>query len=117
MSSISEWLQSQSAEQERHHGVTPLEVAELPPVLRSVARLVLRETELSYPALCAAVAALPESDRLPQDVLDEALAALLGQHWLVQIEVGDRVVYKVNLRRKAGSAHRHSAWAALEEEG
>ena len=46
--------------------------------------------------------------------LDETLKKLVEQAWLIQIGTGERAIYKVNLRRKAGSQLGENIWNSLE---
>lgn len=116
MSSIAEWLQQQGPEDVQHQGVTTLDLADLPLILRVVARLILRDTEMNYATLCNVVTALPDGERISQGELDEALAALSRQRWLVCTSEGHALAYKINLRRRAGRVMSRSAWAALEDD-
>ena len=56
----------------------------------------------------------PESERLTRNNLDEALEKLVEQAWLIQIGEGERAIYKVNLRRKAGSQLGENIWQSLD---
>ena len=96
-------------------GITALDLADLPPTLRKIMRLMLRELQLNYPQLTEAVAALPEKERLSNKDLDDALETLSTQGWLIRIGQGEKAIYKVNLRRKAGSKLASGVWNALDE--
>ncbi len=96
-------------------GITALDLADLPPALRKIMKLMLRELQLSYPQLVEAIAALPEDQRLPGKDLDEALDTLSSQGWLIRIGQGEKAIYKVNLRRKAGSKLASGVWNTLDE--
>jgi hypothetical protein len=96
-------------------GITALDLADLPPTLRKIMRLMLRELQLSYPQLIETVAALPENERLATKDLEEALATLTAQSWLIRIGQGEKAIYKVNLRRKAGSKLASGVWNNLDE--
>ena len=96
-------------------GITALDIADLPPTLRKIMRLMLRELQQSYSQLTEAIAALPEKERLAAKDLDEALNALSTQSWLIRIGQGEKAIYKVNLRRKAGSKLATGVWNTLDE--
>lgn len=103
MSGVFDRLQGQLGDQgEEEGGISPLELADLSPGPRQIIRLILREVEMGYPALCEAVAALTGEEHLDQAELDQALEDLTRQGWLIKMGE-DKITYRVNLRRKAGS--------------
>lgn len=114
MSSVFDRLQHQLDIQKREHGISALELADLPPNLRRIMRLMLREVVIKYNDLVKAVDALPEANRLSHTELDTALGTLVEQNWLLRSGTGEFVSFRVNLRRKAGSALNKDIWAALE---
>jgi predicted transcriptional regulator of viral defense system len=77
-------------------------------------RLMLRELQMNYPRLCEVMDAIPESDRLSRDELQEALTTLTQQQWLNRIGEGEKAIYKVNLRRREGSKLAAGIWSALD---
>ncbi|MDD2922195.1 MAG: hypothetical protein PHQ36_07905 [Anaerolineales bacterium] len=96
-------------------GITPLDLIDLPPALRKIMRLMLRELQVGYPRLCEIVDAMPAADRMTRDELQSALATLTEQFWLIRIGEGEKAIYKVNLRRKEGSKLMAGVWSALDE--
>jgi DNA-binding transcriptional ArsR family regulator len=114
MSSVFDRLQKQLDIQMRDEGISALEIAELPPHLRRIMRLMLREVEMSYASICAVVDEIPEADRMSRAELDSALATLTRQFWLIRRGEGERVTYQVNLRRKAGSKIAQGLWNILD---
>ncbi len=114
MSRESEQRGSESDDQERGDGVSALDLETLPPTMRKVMRLMLRKIEMAYPDLCKAVEALPEADRLSRADLDEVLNKLIKQRWLIRMDKGRAIAYKVNLRRKAGSSLSKNIWDAID---
>jgi len=114
MNGIFDRLQKQIDDKRKEGGITVLDLAELPPALRKIMKLMLRELQMSYPQLVAAMEQMPEGERLTRGDLDEALEKLVEQAWLIQIGKGNRAIYKVNLRRKAGSKLGESIWQNLE---
>jgi hypothetical protein len=115
MSGVFDRLQKQLDIRKREEGISPLELADLPPKLRKIMRMMLREVVMKYTDLCAAVDALPQAQQLSRDELDSALRTLVEQNWLVRYGQGDLVSYKVNLRRKAGSQLDKDIWSALND--
>ena len=115
MPGIFDRLQKEIENKGDEGGITALDLADLPPTLRKIMRLMLRELQLSYPQLTEAVAALPEKERLAAKDLDEALDLLTAQGWLIRIGNGEKAIYKVNLRRKAGSKIASGVWNTLDE--
>jgi hypothetical protein len=107
-------LNKEIEDKQQEGGITPLDLAELPPALRKIMRLMLRELQLNYPRLCEVVDAMPEKERMSRQDLNEALATLTQQFWLVRIGEGQKAIYKVNLRRKAGSTLAGGIWSSLD---
>jgi hypothetical protein len=114
MPGVFDRLQKEIENKQSEGGITALDLADLPPALRKIMRLMLRELQLNYPQLTEAVAALPEAERLASKELDEALEVLTRQSWLVRIGEGRKAIYKVNLRRKSGSTLASGVWNALD---
>lgn len=114
MAGIFDLLQNKIDDKHKEGGITALELADLPPALRKIMRLMLRQLQLSYPQLCEAMGTMPEKEQLTRANLDDALQQLSDQAWLIQIGKGERAIYKVNLRRKAGSQLSESIWQTLD---
>ncbi len=114
MPGIFDRLQNEIENKQGEGGITALDLADLPPALRKIMRLMLRELQLSYPQLIEAVASLPDSERIQHKDLDEALDTLTTQGWLIRIGQGEKAIYKVNLRRKAGSTVASGIWNTLD---
>jgi hypothetical protein len=113
MPGVFDRLQKELKIREQVGGISPMDIADLPPPLRKILRLMLREIEMAYPVLCAAMAALPEADRMKQPDLDKALATLTKQGWLIRFGEEQLTTYRVNLRRKAGSTLGPGLWTSL----
>lgn len=111
--SIFDRLQRQLDIQKREQGISALELMDLPPNLRRIMKLMLREVVMKHTHLSQAVAAFPEANRMTQDELDAGLKTLVEQNWLIANGEGEFLSYRVNLRRKAGSALDQDIWAAL----
>ena len=107
-------LQQQLDIRKREEGISALEIADLPPGLRKVMRLMLREVVMKYTDLCTAVEAMPEASRPNRAELDAALNTLVEQNWLTRYGEGEFTNYRVNLRRKAGSQLGQDIWSALD---
>jgi hypothetical protein len=114
MSGIFDRLQKKLEIEEQASGISPLDLAALPPLLRKIMRYMLREYELLYSEICEWVAELPEAERPSQAELDSALDLLTRQFWLIRRGEGQRVRYQANLRRKAGSKLAQGVWSALD---
>jgi hypothetical protein len=113
MPNIFERLQHQLDIQKREHGISALELTDLPPNLRRIMRLMLRELVLKRGQIIQAIAAMPAANRLSTPELDSALKTLVEQNWLLTSGEGEFLSYRVNLRRKAGSALDTDIWSAL----
>jgi hypothetical protein len=114
MGGLFDKLQNQLDNRNKEGGISALDLASLPPSLRRIMRTMLREVELTHPEIVTAMHAVPESERLSDSELDEALATLTREGWLIRLGVDARITYRVNLRRKAGSGLTGGIWAALE---
>ena len=114
MPGVFDRLNKEIQDKQKEGGITPLDLAGLPPALRKIMRLMLRELQLSYPQLTEAVDSLPDAERLLRKDLDEALNVLTNQSWLIRIGQGEKAIYKVNLRRKAGSTVASGIWNTLD---
>lgn len=108
-------LQHQLDIQKRENGISALELIDLPPNLRRIMKMMLREVVMKYTHLVQANAELPAANRMTPNELDEALKALVEQNWLIANGEGEFLSYRVNLRRKAGSALDRDIWAALND--
>ncbi len=111
--SVFDRLQQQLDIQKREQGISALELMDLPPNLRRIMKMMLREIVMKYIHLVQAVEELPPANRLTQAELDEALKMLVAQNWLIANGEGEFLSYRVNLRRKAGSALDRDIWATL----
>jgi hypothetical protein len=107
-------LQQQLDIRKREEGISALEITDLPPSLRRVMRLMLREVVMKYTDLCVSVEAMPQVDRPSRTELDQALTTLVEQNWLSCYGEGEFTSYRVNLRRKAGSQLGQDVWSALD---
>lgn len=115
MPGVFDRLQKEIEDKGGEGGITALDIADLPPTLRKIMRLMLRELQLNYPQLIETVASLPNSEQLAHKDLEEALNVLTAQGWLIRIGQGQKAIYKVNLRRKAGSKLASGVWNTLDE--
>lgn len=114
MAGIYDRLQKQIDDKRKEGGISVLDLADLPPTLRKIMRLMLRQTKMNYAQLRETIEHLPEGEQLTRANLDEALKKLSEQAWLIQIGEGERAVYKVNLRRRAGSNLSETIWQNLD---
>jgi hypothetical protein len=115
MSSLFDRLQNELEDREKEGGITPLDLADLPPRLRKLMRLMLRQVEITRADLGKAIQSMPESDQLNDEELDQSLDALVKQSWLIALGEGERIRYRVNLRRKKSLDLDASIWNALEK--
>jgi hypothetical protein len=114
MSGIFDRLHKQMEAEAEKEGLSPLDLAGLPPLLRKIMRYMLREFEMLYTEICQWAAELPEGERPSQADLDQALETLSKQLWLIKRGEGERLRYQANLRRKAASRLDVSAWNTLD---
>jgi hypothetical protein len=114
MSGIFDRLQKRMEVEAQEGGISPLDLAALPPLLRKILRYMLREYEMLYSEICEWAQELPEAERPTRADLDAGLEILTKQFWLIRRGEGERVRYQANLRRKAGSKLAQSVWSALD---
>jgi hypothetical protein len=114
MSGIFDRLQKQMEKESEKEGLSPLDLAGLPPLMRKIMRYLLREYELLYAEILEWAEGLPEGERPAKEDLDQALETLSKQLWLIKRGEGERVRYQANLRRKAASKLDVSAWNTLD---
>lgn len=108
-------LQNQLEDRANEGGISPLDLAALPPRLRKIMRLMLREVEMTYSQLREETAKMAEADRLNDAELKEALESLTKQSWLIELGQEELITYKVNLRRKGPSSLSAGIWATLDD--
>ena len=114
MSGIFDRLQKRMEVEAQEGGISPLDLAALPPLLRKIMRYMLREYEMLCSEICEWAQELPEAERPTQTDLDASLEILTKQFWLIRRGEGERVRYQANLRRKAGSKLAQGVWSALD---
>lgn len=114
MPGVFDRLNKEIENKKKEGGITPLDLVDLPPALRKIMRMMLREIQLDYNKLCEAMDAMPENERLSRKDLDESLSSLTDQSWLIRIGEGTKAIYKVNLRKKAGSTLAGGIWSSLD---
>ena len=115
MAGVFDRLQRQIEDKNKEGGITALDLADLPPALRKIMRLMLRKLQMNYPELCEAVDGMPENERLSRADLDLSLENLTQQAWLTRLGEGPRAVYKVNLKAKSGSTLASGIWTSLDQ--
>jgi hypothetical protein len=114
MPGVFDRLQKQIDNKQSEGGITALDLADLPPALRKIMRLMLREVEMDATRLAEAMRNLPEQERLSPADLGDALETLTQQSWLMRLGEGERAVFRVNLRRKGGSTLASGIWSSLD---
>jgi hypothetical protein len=115
MPGVFDRLNKEIENKQKEGGITALDLADLPAPLRKIMKIMLRELQMTYPRLCEVMDAMSEEDRLPRNLLDEALSTLTQQFWLVRIGENEKAIYKVNLKRKSGSTLAAGIWSSLDE--
>lgn len=111
MSGIFDRLHTQIGGQ-HEGGISPIDLAKLPREMKSIMRLMLREVEMSEEQLVAAIQEWPEEERLSADQISAALKILVKDGWLIKMGE-ERITYRANLRRKAGS--QLNFWSKLDD--
>jgi hypothetical protein len=113
MSGIFDELHSKIGGQADDAGISPLDLAELPPKLRKLMRFMLREVEIKYADLRAFLEEEFADEPFTDEELEEALETLVQGGWLIRLGE-ENITYEANLRRKRGSSLAKSIWGALD---
>lgn len=115
MPGVFDRLNKEIENKQKDGGITALDLADLSPTLRRIMKIMLRELQMTYPRLGEVMDGMPEAERMTRQALDEALATLTEQFWLIRIGEGEKAIYKVNLKRKTGSTLAAGIWSSLDE--
>ena len=110
MSGVFDNLNDRIGGQGEDRGISPLDLAVLPPKHRQLMRFMVREVEMGYLAL---IEMADDEWEMSRDELDTALEALTRDSWLIQLGE-ENITYEANLRRKTGSTLAKSIWAGLD---
>ena len=94
-------------------GLSPAQIAGLPPVERKIIRMLLRELEMTHAGLWEAMQAFPEDERPTRQDMDAALDNLTNEGWVIRMGEGDARHYEPNMRRKAPSTLAKAIWSSL----
>lgn len=114
MTGIFDRLQRKIEDNKQGTGITALDLAELPPALRKIMRMMLRELELNYPQLLEAMKAMSREKRMSRTDLNSALNTLTAQQWLIRVGEGEQAIYKINLKRRSASSLPTGVWTAMD---
>ncbi len=114
MTGVFDRLQKRMELEAKSEGISPLDLADLPPLLRKVMRHMLREVEQTSAEINEWAADLPGAERPTPQELNQALETLSKQFWLIKRGEGETITYQANLRRKAGSKIPLGVWNVLD---
>lgn len=110
MSGVFDNLNDRIGGQDDDKGISPLDLAGLPPKQRQLMRFMVREVEMRYEAL---VEMADDEWEMSRGELDSALEELTRDSWLIRLGE-ENITYEANLRRKSGSTLAKSIWAGLD---
>ena len=99
-------------DEEPSSGLTPLDIADLPGAQRKVMFSMLRDTKAATEGI--------SPDRLSEkldhpDDLEQTLAELVKNGWLIAIGEESNLRYKVNIQRKRSSSLGFGIWSSLSD--
>ena len=114
MPGVFDRLNKEIQDKQQEGGITALDLVGLPPALRKIMRLMLRELQMTYPRLTEAMESMPEAERLSLDDLQSALDTLTQQFWLVRIGEG-RVFPTLGTAVNAYVAATGATWVDWED--
>lgn len=112
MSGVFDQLQGKLGEG-GEEGLSPIQIASLPPIERKIIRLLLRELEMSHNGLWEAMQALPDAERPTREEMEKALENLANEGWVIRMGEGEFRKYEPNMRRKPPSTLAKAIWATL----
>jgi hypothetical protein len=115
MSNIFDRLQKKVEQQEASEkpgGISPLDIASLPPKPKKLMRLLLREHEMTLKELREAVQEGDDLGDMTEEDLLTSLKDLTRQFMLTERGEGERRSYMVNLRWRKGG---QGIWQILQE--
>lgn len=115
MSNVFDRLQQKLDLQKSDEGISPLHLMDLPPNLRKIMRLMLRECEITEAELRKKLTEKSDLSDLSPSELKIALDELSAQSWLIRRGEGERVTYQVNLRHRTGSKVVGGIWRKLDD--
>jgi hypothetical protein len=115
MPGVFDRLQKQIDDKQKQGGISAIDLLDLPPALKRIMRIMLREVQMTHGRILEVLEGLPAEQRMAQPELEQALQTLADQAWLIRIGEGERAIYKVNVRRKAGSTLAPGIWDKLDE--
>jgi hypothetical protein len=112
MPGLFERLQAELGDDDQS-GVTPLEIADLPDSQRRILLWMLRDRATAADGIGATTLyeRMPDA---PDDCL-KVISALARSGWVIALGEAPNVRYKVNLRRKRGSASGFGLWSVLND--
>jgi hypothetical protein len=114
MSGVFDRLNKKLGDQDDSGGISPVDLAKLPPVQRQIMRLLLRELDMKESEVKDALAEGPEDKRPTEAEFDDALKELTREGWVIRMGEGENITCRANLKRKAPSTLAKSIWAALD---
>ncbi len=85
-------------------GFNVFDYLDLPPLERSIVRVILRQTRITYPDLLSAVSAFPLERRVTRQRLDVTLDTLTRAGWLVRRDKAGQSFYSINTKPRGSSA-------------
>jgi len=114
MSDLFDRLQNELDDRNEDSGITPMDLLDLPDELRRLMRKMLRSRTMKKREIVDYIATWDKPDQISGKDLDNSIAQLVDQGWLIKIGEGDSLGYRVNLRKKKGSTLSSSIWGALD---
>ncbi|MCB2179507.1 hypothetical protein KQH54_00125 [bacterium] len=114
MSDLFDRLQNELDNRNEEGGISPMDLLDLPDALRKIMRKMLRSRTMRKAEIHAFMETWDKKEKLSPKELEEALAALVAQGWLIILGEGENLGYRVNLRKKKGSTLNDNIWGAID---
>jgi hypothetical protein len=94
-------------------GLSAIDLADLPSDQKKIMLTMLRDPASAFDGVPAAV--LTEKLKDTVLTLNETLAQLVSQTWLISLGEPPNVRYRLNLRAKRGSTSKYNLWTVLSD--
>lgn len=113
MPGVFDHLSAQLSNDDEPSGLSAIDLADLPPDQKKIMLTMLRDPASAFEGVPASVL----TDKLNDTVttLNETLAQLVSQTWLISLGEPPNVRYRLNLRAKRGSMSKFNLWSILSD--
>lgn len=108
MSSLFNRLQDEINAQERHEGISPVDLLDMPPEISKIVKIIIRRNGMKLEQIAEAV------NQTAEDV-QNTLAGLVKKGYVREVKVKEEVWYKARFAQKRNRTLSSSFWALLAD--